>query len=132
MAVRQSLISGWSATSSMVTSWLTRAWAVSSGRGGAEAARKLRDSRPPARISGCRPATSPAIVSDRLGGMQSGADVLQDLLPPLDLRGEVVGVQLDQGLVHAADLVVRDRRPQVVQGVVAVTVGGDDPAVGPA
>src|SRR4051812_45339996 len=135
MAARQSLISGWSATSSMVTSWLTRTWAVSSGKGccstAAAAARKPEASRPPTRMSGCRPATSPAITSEGLG-IQPGADVLEHLLAPPDAGGEVVGVELGQREVHLADLVVGDRRPQVVQAVVAVAVGVDDPAVGPA
>src|SRR4051794_18570259 len=133
MAVRQSLISGWSATSSMVTSWLTRAMAVSSGNGWpaavAAAARRLEARRPPTSTSGWRSAMGPAI--ERLG-IQSGADVLQNLLPPLDRRGEVVSVDLGEGQVHLADLVVGDRRPQVVEAVVAVAVGVDDPAVGPA
>src|SRR5438270_5755451 len=134
MASRHPRISGWSATSSMVTSWLTSAWAVSSGSGGGVASRSPPAMNPPTRMSGCRPAMSPAIVTERLGlaGIQPGADVLQDLLPPLDLGGEVGGVELGQGLVHLGDLVVGDGGPQVVEAVVAVAVGVDDPPVGPA
>src|SRR3954453_24237023 len=132
MASRHALTSGWSATSSMVTSWLTRAWAVSSGSGGGVAPRSPPAMKPPTRTSGCRPAISPAMVTDRLAGIQPGAHVLQDLLPPLDLGREVVDVEPGQGLVHLGNLVVGDRGPQVVEAVVAVAVGVDDPAVGPA
>src|SRR5688500_12134190 len=135
MAVRQSLTSGWSATSSRVTSWLTSACSVSSGNGAAATAdavaRRFEARSPPTRISGCRSAISPAMSTEKLG-IQSGADVLQHLLAPLDVGGEVVPVQVGQRLVHLGDLVVGDRRPQVVEAVVAVAVGVDDPAVGPA